>query len=123
LLTDYKTWQESSWKLIERAFGVLQAKFQCLVRPVLLHNLDDISNMVVGCIMMQNMMVEHQRSLNKVENTNLYDIVQDLPDDTEIETSLGDEPIINAADRLAAYQEAHAQTSVLEDWHAVVNKS
>jgi hypothetical protein len=136
LLTDYKTWQESSRKLIERAFGVLQTKFQCLVRPVLMHNRDDISNMVVSCIMMHNMMVEHRRSLNEVENTNFYDIVRDLPDDTEDEdetTTLGDtesetttlageEPILNAADRLAAYQEARAETGVLEDRHAVVNE-
>jgi hypothetical protein len=28
----------------------------------------------------------------------------------------------NAAERVAAYQEARAQTSILEDWHAVVNE-
>jgi hypothetical protein len=69
LLSNYKTWQESSRKLIEQAFGVLQAKF----RPVILHNPDMISNMVVGCIIMRNMMVEHQQSINEVENTHFYD--------------------------------------------------
>jgi hypothetical protein len=66
-------WQEISRKLIERAFRVLQAKFQCLVRPVLLHNPEKISNMVVGCIIMHNMMVEHRRTINEVENTHFYD--------------------------------------------------
>jgi hypothetical protein len=35
---------------------------------------------------------------------------------------LGDETIANAADRVAAYQEAHTQTSALEDQRVVVNK-
>jgi hypothetical protein len=30
LVRDYKTWQESSQKSIEKAFGILQAKFHAL---------------------------------------------------------------------------------------------
>jgi hypothetical protein len=128
LLSDYKIWQESSRKLIERAFGVLQAKFQCLVRPVLLQNPDDISNMVVGCIIMHNMMVEHRRSINEVENTHFYDNMDTREEGTD-ETDenvgggdllLGGETIANQ--RVVAYQEARAQTSILEDRHAVVNE-
>ena len=36
-------WQESVWKDIERAFGVLQLKFQWVAQPILLHYLHEIS--------------------------------------------------------------------------------
>jgi hypothetical protein len=130
LLSNYKIWQESSRKLIERAFGVLQAKFQCLVRlvrPVLLHNPDEISNRVVSCIIMHNMMVEHRRSINEVENFHFYDNMDTGEEGTDkTDENVGGGNLLlggaNAAERVAAYQEARAQTSILEDRHAVVNE-
>ena len=56
----FTKWQEAIRKLIERAFGVLQIKFQYLARPVLLHNPKEIGDVVRACIILHNMMVEHR---------------------------------------------------------------
>jgi hypothetical protein len=50
-------WQESARKDIERAFGILQAKWQWIARPIHLHNLTDISNRVAACLILHNMLV------------------------------------------------------------------
>ena len=53
----FSGWQESCRKDVERAFGVLQAKFQVLARPMLQHNLDQIANKVASCMILHNMCV------------------------------------------------------------------
>ena len=50
-------WQESTRKDIERAFGVLQAKFQFMARPMRLHHLTDVSSRVGTCLTLHNMCV------------------------------------------------------------------
>jgi hypothetical protein len=82
-LARYATWQEAARKDIERAFGVLQLKFQCVARPVNLHHPVDITNMINACVIMHNMMVEHRVSLNERDNTNFYG-VHTCEDDTSI---------------------------------------
>ena len=51
------SWQESARKDIERAFGVLQSKFQCLARPIVLRKLETIENMVTCALILHNMCV------------------------------------------------------------------
>lgn len=46
----YTGWQEGARKDIERAFGVLQAKFQYITRPILQMNLKEIAARVSTCI-------------------------------------------------------------------------
>jgi hypothetical protein len=54
----YTSWQEGTRKDVERAFGVLKNTWQCLDRPILLHDLnDDISNRVVSCLLLHNILV------------------------------------------------------------------
>ena len=53
----YTAWQEASRKDIERAFGVLQSRFQVMARPFLGHSLKQISNVVSACLIMHNMCV------------------------------------------------------------------
>jgi hypothetical protein len=50
-------WQESARKDIERAFGVLQGKFQYLARPVEEHDLYKIAQRVATCLILHNMCV------------------------------------------------------------------
>ena len=50
-------WQESARKDIERAFGVLQAKFKCLSRAIVLRKLETIESLVTCCLIMHNMCV------------------------------------------------------------------
>ena len=47
----------SARKDIKRAFGVLQAKFQSMARPVLLMEMELISDMVCCCLTLHNMCV------------------------------------------------------------------
>lgn len=51
------TWQEACRKDIERAFGVLQGKFQWIARPIHLMKVEDISNRVATCLILHNMTV------------------------------------------------------------------
>lgn len=53
----FTAWQESVRKDIERAFGVLQAKFQVLARPLYPIHLDRIANKVATCLILHNMCV------------------------------------------------------------------
>jgi Plant transposon protein len=53
----FSAWQESARKDIERAFGVLQTKFQVLARPMLQLNLIQIGNKVATYLILHNMCV------------------------------------------------------------------
>ena len=51
------SWQESARKDIERAFGVLQLKFQCIARPIVLRSLVRIEAIVTAALILHNMCV------------------------------------------------------------------
>jgi hypothetical protein len=56
----FTEWQEAASKDIERAFGVLQSRFQIVARPFHAHSLIKISNTVAACLIMHNMCVSDQ---------------------------------------------------------------
>jgi hypothetical protein len=53
----FTEWQEAARKDIERAFGVLQSRFQIVAHPFHAHSLIKISNTVTACLIMHNMCV------------------------------------------------------------------
>ena len=53
----YTGWQEAARKDIERAFGVLKGKWQCLARPMTQINLQQIGKRVGACLVLHNMCV------------------------------------------------------------------
>jgi hypothetical protein len=53
----YTLWQEGARNDVERAFGVLKNTWQFLDRLILLHDLKDISNRVVSCLLLHNILV------------------------------------------------------------------
>ncbi|XP_056841598.1 uncharacterized protein LOC130494819 [Raphanus sativus] len=53
--------QESARKDVERAFGVLQARFAIVRNPALLWDKEKISNIIRACIILHNMIVEDER--------------------------------------------------------------
>ena len=55
----YTKWQEASCKDIERSFGVLQAKWQCLAQPMHQMGLDLIGARVATCLIPHNMCVSN----------------------------------------------------------------
>jgi hypothetical protein len=45
---------------VERAFSVLKNTWQFLDRPILLHDLKDISNRVIACLLLHNILVTNR---------------------------------------------------------------
>ena len=68
----YAKWQESARKDVERAFGVLQRKFQVLVKRIELWYLGDIANVVNCCICLHNMMVADRMATGDEESEDFY---------------------------------------------------
>jgi len=60
----YTKWQEGCRKDIERAFGVLQAEFQCMARPFQHINPDLIGERVATCLILHNMCVSDRVMLD-----------------------------------------------------------
>lgn len=73
----FAVWQEATRKDSERGFGVWGSKFRCLVRPVELHCVKEIRQMVYGCVAMHNMMVEYRLSLGVEEQEDLYSLTDE----------------------------------------------
>ena len=65
----FTEWREAARKDIERAFGVLQSRFQIVARPFHAHSLIKISNNVAVCLIMHNMCVS-----DRVMDGNVYAI-------------------------------------------------
>jgi hypothetical protein len=53
----YTSWQEGARKDVERSYGVMQAKFQWIDRPIHMHNQEAIALRVASCLIMHNMCV------------------------------------------------------------------
>jgi hypothetical protein len=71
----FASWQEAKRKDIERAFGVLQKKFNFLNRPVRMFAVDDIFYVVKACIALHNMMVEVRMDNDEEEHVDFYEEV------------------------------------------------
>ncbi len=56
----FAKWQESARKDVERGFGILQSKYRFIARPIELHHLAEIDDLIVTCIIMHNMMVHYR---------------------------------------------------------------
>ena len=73
----FKKWQEATRKCIERAFGVLQIKFQCLKNPCRKHAIKDAEDMLMTCVCLHNMMVECRIEKDENEDSSFYQIIED----------------------------------------------
>ena len=56
--------QEGARKDVERAFGVLQARFEILKNPVRQWDLGTIEDIMIACIILHNMIIEDERGLS-----------------------------------------------------------
>lgn len=81
----FTAWQEGARKDIQRAFGVLQARFQVMSRPFHRHSLQKISKIVSACLIMHNMCIA-----DRVMDGNVYAVydptynVDDVDDERHI---------------------------------------
>ncbi|XP_028065079.1 uncharacterized protein LOC114268157 [Camellia sinensis] len=65
--------QESARKDVERAFGVLQARFAIVRGPARSWERETLKNIMKACIILHNMIVEDERDVNEAED---YDYEQ-----------------------------------------------
>jgi len=73
--TNYAAWQEGARKMIERAFGILQRKFQIPCKPIELFYMEEIAEVVDTCLILHNMMVELRMERDELEHLSIYDTV------------------------------------------------
>ena len=74
--------QESARKDVERAFGVLQARFSIVRGPTRLWKLEMLKDIMKACIILHNMIVEDERNANELDFT--YDTMDERPTATVI---------------------------------------
>jgi hypothetical protein len=79
--------QESARKDIERAFGVLQARFAIVRQPARLFNVCDIKQIMKACIILHNMIIEDER-----DEQDTLDFDYEQPDDNPPEPVSHDHP-------------------------------
>ncbi|XP_028055091.1 uncharacterized protein LOC114259276 [Camellia sinensis] len=70
--------QEATRKDVERAFGVLQARFAIVRRPARFWNTKMLKYIMKACIILHNMIIEDERDDNGVKDFN-YDQIDDSP--------------------------------------------
>jgi len=101
--TNCVAWQEGARKMIERAFGILQRKFQILCRPAELFCMEEIADVVDACLILHNMMVEVRTERDEPEHLSICDAVTlDKNEDREalIDSEQNrEEPLVAAAGR------------------------
>ena len=69
----FASYQEAFRKDIERSFGVLQARFQIIDKPCKLWHTDAMKDVIISCIIMQNMVVEDERDNYQLNNRYLHE--------------------------------------------------
>ena len=71
--SNYAKWQEAARKDVERGFGVLQRKFHILVKHFEQWYVEDISDIVLTCVVLHNAMVSHRISKGEEEGCSFYE--------------------------------------------------
>ncbi|GLT53669.1 hypothetical protein SLA2020_269260 [Shorea laevis] len=64
----FATAQESARKDVERAFGVLQARFAIIRRPARFWELETLKDIMMACVILHNMIIEDDRTNNEAED-------------------------------------------------------
>ncbi|KAF8394244.1 hypothetical protein HHK36_020451 [Tetracentron sinense] len=70
--------QESARNDVERAFGVLQARFAIVRGPARFWKCETLKDIMKACIIIHNMIVEDERDVNGAEDFN-YDAIDESP--------------------------------------------
>ena len=63
----FATMQEAVRKDVERAFGVLQARFAIVSGPARFWRKEDMSDIMTACIILHNMIVEDEREIHELD--------------------------------------------------------
>ena len=95
----YKIWQEAKRKDIERAFGVLQLKWQMVARPFKFHKSEIIANTVTTCLILHNMCV-HERVNETIEGDYSPLSGSEMPEINVANEHADDNPAVSNNDRV-----------------------
>ena len=104
--------QEAVRKDVERAFGVLQARFAVVKNPSKLWDKDKIANIMRACIILHNMIVEDERSSFTQYDVFEFQQGEDVDDTFSVDmpTNLG-----NTIDRRASVRNRQAHQQLKND--------
>ncbi|XP_042985320.1 uncharacterized protein LOC122313991 isoform X2 [Carya illinoinensis] len=83
--------QKSVTKDVERAFGVLQARFAIIRGPVWFFHIETLNEIIMACIILHNMIIEDERADNGEEEFEY----EQLPETTHDPVSTGPTPEFN----------------------------
>ena len=104
--------QEAVRKDVERAFGVLRARFAVVKNPSKLWDKDKIANIMRACIILHNMIVEDERSSFTQYDVFEFQQGEDVDDTFSVDmpTNLG-----NTIDRRASVRNRQAHQQLKND--------
>jgi hypothetical protein len=86
--------QESTWKDVERYFGVLQSRFGTIANPCRLWSIEAMKDVMLACVILHNMIIEDERSEDNLEP--LFEI----GDDVEIPRDLSFQTLVTGTEEL-----------------------
>jgi Plant transposon protein len=125
----FTKWQEGARKDVERAFGVLQAKWKAIANPIHLIDLKAIANLMATCIVLHNMCVSDRvmgdvharyRPSSGVDQEKASD-VEDLPGQGPPPPPAG-VSVVPAATGIDSFDAQLARTIAdREEWKALKN--
>ncbi|KAJ9558023.1 hypothetical protein OSB04_012637 [Centaurea solstitialis] len=115
--------QEACRKDVERAFGVLQARFAFIRRPCLVWDIHLMGKIMIVCIIMHNMIVEDERDTYQ----NYHDpaeFINDMPtEDDGQSTAYSTEQIANLSRYMANREQLRLMDRFVEDVENCENAS
>ena len=89
----YAEHQEGARKDVERAFGVLQARFAIIRNPSRMWQMNSLAEIMYACIILHNMIVEDERDTFRVRYDDNYESEYDQPSSSSTLAGFGHGPI------------------------------
>ncbi|XP_074287603.1 uncharacterized protein LOC141612726 [Silene latifolia] len=122
----FAQYQEAARKDVERAFGVLQARFSFIKRPCRIWNPSIIGKIMMACIIMHNMIVEDERDtyLNHWDTTEFNEDMStersaingdEVPDNGTSQFSIGDSSLTGYMQRRSQLRDKNTHNNLKSD--------
>jgi hypothetical protein len=89
----YAEHQEGARKDVERAFGVLQARFAIIRNPSRMWQMNSLAEIMYACIILHNMIVEDERDSFRVRYDDNYESEYEQPSSSSTLAGFGHGPV------------------------------
>ena len=80
----FASYQEGERKAVERAFGVLQKRWDIIRHPARLWEREELANIMYACVILHNMIIEDERGIYDIPDDNTYEQAQSSPNLTRL---------------------------------------